>query len=68
MLAQRDAPDLVLLDIDLPASESHTIGGFVEARLRHIPEAGEGIDANGWRFIVENATERAIIKLRVERI
>jgi CBS domain containing-hemolysin-like protein len=57
-----------LLDIDLPASESHTIGGFVEARLRHIPEAGEGIDANGWRFIVENATERAIIKLRVERI
>jgi CBS domain containing-hemolysin-like protein len=57
-----------LLDIDLPASESHTIGGFVEARLRHIPEAGEGIDANGWRFIVEHATERAIIKLRVERI
>ena len=45
-----------------------TLGGFVEARLRHIPEAGEGIDANGWRFIVENATELAIIKLRVERI
>mgnify|MGYP001812762151 FL=1 len=56
-----------LLDIDLPASESHTIGGFVEARLRHIPLSGESVEACGWLFTVDKATERAIIRLRVER-
>jgi CBS domain containing-hemolysin-like protein len=57
-----------LLDIDLSAMESHTIGGFVEARLRHIPRAGESIEADGWRFTVDKATDRAIVRLRVERI
>jgi len=57
-----------LLDIDLPASESHTIGGFVEARLRHIPAVGEHVVASGWRFTVDQASDRAIVKLRVERI
>jgi CBS domain containing-hemolysin-like protein len=57
-----------LLDIELPATEFHTIGGFVEARLRHIPKEGERVEEAGWRFIVEQATERAIVKLRVERM
>ena len=57
-----------LLRTSLPATESHTIGGLVMARLRHIPKAGEFIEEAGYRFKVEQATERSVVKLRVERI
>ncbi|MCF7984271.1 MAG: hemolysin family protein [Thiohalocapsa sp.] len=56
-----------LLGIDLPATEFHTAGGFVEARLRHIPREGEQVSESGWRFTVSEANERAVVKLRVER-
>jgi CBS domain containing-hemolysin-like protein len=55
-----------LLFANLPAAESHTIGGMVMARLRHIPKEGESIVESGFRFTVEEATDRAIVKLRVE--
>ncbi|MCP5365944.1 MAG: HlyC/CorC family transporter [Hyphomicrobiales bacterium] len=54
------------LGIGLPTTEFHTIGGLVLARLRHIPREGEFIVEAGYRFTVEEATQRAIIKLRVE--
>jgi CBS domain containing-hemolysin-like protein len=57
-----------VLGISLPATESHTIGGLVMARLRHIPKKGEFIEEAGYRFSVEQATERSVVKLRVERI
>jgi putative hemolysin len=56
-----------VLGTSLPATESHTIGGLVMARLRHIPEEGESIVESGYRFTVVQATERSIVKLRVER-
>ena len=56
-----------VLGATLPAAESHTIGGLVMARLRHIPQVGEYIEEAGYRFTVVEATERTIIKLRVER-
>lgn len=57
-----------ILGTSLPATESHTIGGLVMARLRHIPKEGEFIEEAGCRFTVEQATERSVVKLRVERI
>nr|VFK27073.1 MAG: Hemolysin, contains CBS domains [Candidatus Kentron sp. MB]VFK31388.1 MAG: Hemolysin, contains CBS domains [Candidatus Kentron sp. MB]VFK75460.1 MAG: Hemolysin, contains CBS domains [Candidatus Kentron sp. MB] len=57
-----------LLHIDLPGRESHTIGGFVMVRLRHIPKEGESLIESGYRFTVSKATERSIIKLKVELI
>jgi CBS domain containing-hemolysin-like protein len=57
-----------VLGISLPATESHTIGGLVMARLRHVPKEGEFIEEAGCRFTVEQATERSVVKLRVERI
>jgi putative hemolysin len=57
-----------LLDIQLPSTEFHTVGGFVESRLRHIPSAGESVVESGWRFTVEQTTDRAIIRLKVERV
>jgi putative hemolysin len=56
-----------VLGVNLPATESHTIGGLVMARLRHIPREGESIVEQGYSFRVEQATERSIVKLRVER-
>jgi len=55
-----------VLNTELPTKESHTIGGLVLARLRHIPKEGEFAIISGYRFTVKEATERAIIKLRVE--
>ena len=55
-----------VLFASLPAAESHTIGGLVMARLRHIPKQGESIVEAGFRFTVEEASDRSIVKLRVE--
>lgn len=57
-----------VLGTTLPAGESHTIGGLLMVRLRHIPQQGESITEAGHRFTVEEATDRAIVKLRVEVI
>jgi len=54
-----------LLGAGLPTSEAHTIGGLVEASLRHIPAVGESVTREGWTFTVTEATERAVVKLRI---
>lgn len=55
-----------LLGTSLRTGESHTIGGLITSRLRHIPREGESIEESGFRFTVTEATERALLKLRVE--
>ena len=55
-----------VLGTSLPAVESHTIGGLMMARLRHIPAEGESIVESGFKFTVVEATDRAVVKLRVE--
>ena len=53
------------LEIHLPLKEAHTIGGLVMNRLRRIPVRGESIVESGYRFTVEEASERTVLKLRV---
>ena len=57
-----------VLEINLNSRVSHTIGGLVMAQLGHIPERGESMVEMGYRFTVEEVTERAIVKLRVESL
>ena len=57
-----------VLHIKLQLTEAHTIGGFVSARLRHIPRAGESIDEEGFRFTVAEADPRTVIQVRVDPI
>lgn len=57
-----------VLDINLNSRISHTIGGLIMAQLGHIPKRGENVVDLGYRFTVAEATERAIVKLRVEAI
>ncbi len=54
------------LGIRLPATEFHTIGGLIMARLRRIPREGDFIVELGYRMTVAEATEKALVKLRVE--
>jgi CBS domain containing-hemolysin-like protein len=54
-----------ILDINLPIKDFHTLGGLVMEHLRHIPEKGEFIVESGFRFSVEEPTERGIRTLRV---
>ena len=57
-----------VLEINLNPRVSHTIGGLIMARLGHIPRRAESVVAQGYRFTVEEATDRAIVKLRAELI
>ena len=55
-----------VLGVHFPATEFHTLGGLVMARLKHIPREGDYIVELGYRLTVVEATERALVKLRVE--
>ena len=57
-----------ILEINLNTKNSHTIGGLVMAHLGHIPQQGEEIVEQGYKFIIEETTERAVVKLRVEPV
>ena len=56
-----------VLELDLPTTEFHTIGGMIVARLHHLAHQGESIMEGGYRFTVEDATSRTVLKVRVER-
>ncbi len=56
------------LSLSLQSLDYHTVGGLIMSRLRRIPKAGESIDESGFRFIVTEATPRALEKIRVERV
>jgi CBS domain containing-hemolysin-like protein len=55
-----------VLGTSLPVGEAHTIGGLMMSRLRHIPSEGESFIEDGFRFTVTEASERSVVKLRVE--
>lgn len=57
-----------VLEINLNSRISHTIGGLVMAQLGHIPKRGESVVEMGYRFTVEEVTDRAIVKLLAESI
>ena len=72
--------DVYLMDARLPISDAndvlgtniagraaHTIGGLMMERLHHVPREGEHIEESGFLFTVEQATDRAITSVRVER-
>jgi CBS domain containing-hemolysin-like protein len=56
------------LEINLNTKISYTIGGLVMMQLGHIPELGEFMVEQGYRFIVEERTDKAIVKLKIESV
>ncbi len=55
-----------LLGVSMPSVEAHTIGGMMMFGLRHIPRTGESITHNGYRFTVEEASEKGAVSVLVE--
>jgi CBS domain containing-hemolysin-like protein len=55
-----------LLETRLHLSEARTIGGYIVARLRHVPAAGEQLIDSGYAFTVVDVTDRTIVRLRAE--
>ncbi|MBA3605806.1 MAG: hemolysin family protein [Actinomycetota bacterium] len=54
-----------LLDIEVPNEEWDSVGGFLFGTLEHVPEPGESIDHQGWRFAAEEIDGRRIRLIRV---
>jgi CBS domain containing-hemolysin-like protein len=49
----------------LPEGPYETLGGFLMARLGHIPVPGETVDEDGWEFTVVEVERRRIEQVRV---
>ena len=54
-----------LLEIALPDEDWDTVAGFVFSTLGHVPERGEAVSANGWRFAAEQLDGRRIRRVRI---
>jgi putative hemolysin len=58
-----------LLGIRLPAKRDYeTVAGFVLSKLHHLPETGETVDSNGWRFEVVDLDGRRIDKIIAHKL
>ena len=57
-----------LLEINLNTKASYTIGGLVMNELGHIPDYGESMIDQGYKFSVQERTDRAILKLKIESV
>jgi len=57
-----------VLGVHLSDRDAHTVGGLVTARLRRIPKVGESIEESGFHILVEEASERAPLRLRVHPV
>ena len=57
-----------LLDVNLNTRVSYTIGGLVMNQLGHIPDYGESMIDQGYKFSVQERTDKAILKLKIESL
>jgi CBS domain containing-hemolysin-like protein len=55
------------LDADLSGEDYETVAGLIFTTLGHVPKAGEHVNKNGFRFIVERADRRKIYRVRVTK-
>lgn len=50
---------------NLPDDDHETIAGYLFGTLEHVPEVGEAVEADGWRFTIEELEGRRITAVRV---
>jgi CBS domain containing-hemolysin-like protein len=54
-----------LLDLELPDDHWETVAGFLFGTLEHVPEAGESVIQEGWRFTATEVEGRRIRRVKV---
>ena len=52
----------------LDSRRSETIGGYIAECLGHIPQAGEGVEADGFRFSVQAMDDKRVAEVLLERL
>ena len=52
----------------MPEGEYETLAGYVLDRLGHIPDEGEELEADGWRFRVVERERLRIARVELERV
>lgn len=57
-----------LLDLELPDDNWDSVGGFVFGTLGHVPEVGESVLQEGWRFAVAELDGRRIRSVRISYV
>ncbi|MGH2568078.1 MAG: hemolysin family protein, partial [Bacteroidota bacterium] len=57
-----------LLDQEFSPRDILSLGAFLIERLGHIPTKGESLRVNGAEFVVEEAGERVVVKVRVRKL
>ena len=57
-----------LLDVDLPDEDADTVGGLIYSLMGHVPDQGEAVECNGWRFTVLSLDGQRIDHVRAEAI
>lgn len=56
------------LGVDLAVAGANTVAGLLLDRLQRLPAIGEGVDHEGFRFTVLEASPRRIVRVAVEPI
>ncbi|MEO1065081.1 MAG: hemolysin family protein [Actinomycetota bacterium] len=59
---------LDLAGFAMPDGDYETLAGFVLERLGHIPDVGEEIEAEGWRFRVVERDRLRVARVELERL
>ncbi len=54
-----------LLDVRIPDDDWETVGGFLFSTLEHVPDVGESVDFDGWRFRAHEVEGRRVRRLRI---
>ena len=51
--------------LELPDDDWETVAGFLFGTLEHVPDTGESVTRDGWRFTATEVTGRRIRRVRV---
>lgn len=55
-----------VIGLNLPVGDYRTVGGMLLAHLRRIPQPGDYMIESGYRFTVEEATRKEVVRVRAE--
>lgn len=63
-----EVSDVIEADLSEIYDNVDTLGGLIYSELGRVPEQGEGLDVEAWRFTVLGVNSRRIEQVRAERI
>ncbi len=63
-----EVSDVIEADLSEIYGNVDTLGGLIYSELGRVPEQGEGLDVEAWRFTVLGVNSRRIEQVRAERI